>query len=192
MLKLLYDLKVGFDDCYLTIKNQEFDLGYVIEKQKEANRESGIDTAAANSSFPNTEEGLFQHLWAMSLYPWNNLDVYIQEQWWYGYMKAESKAYFVHTYLHPICCSKDTPGSPTIWEPFNVQLAFNPNEKSKTVYDAAFSSSDACKLLGVSRQQLHYYVKTGKIKREFCEGVKSCRYNKDDVYKLLDEQNKKG
>ena len=26
MLKLLYDLKVGFDDCYLTIKNQEYDI----------------------------------------------------------------------------------------------------------------------------------------------------------------------
>ena len=35
MLKLLYDLKVGFDDCYLTIKNQEFDLGYVVENLTE-------------------------------------------------------------------------------------------------------------------------------------------------------------
>lgn len=192
MLKLSYDLKVGFDDCYLTIKNQEFDLGYVVEKNKEANRKSGVDTTKPHFSFPDTEEDLFESLWGQSVYPWDDLDSYIKEQWWYGYMKAESKAYFVHTYLHPICCSKDTPGSPTIWEPYNFQLDYDPNKTSKTVYDAAFSSSDACKLLGVSRQQLHYYVKTGKIKREFCEGAKSCRYNKDDVYKLLDEQNKKG
>lgn len=188
MLKLLYDLKVGFDGCYLTIENQEFDLGYVVEKHKDANRESGVDTTKPHFSFPDTEEDLFRSLQEDG----DCWDLELPHRWWYDDMRQKSREYFAYTYLRPFCCGKDIMAFPTIWEPYNFQLEYDPTKTSKTVYDAAFSSSDACKLLGVSRQQLHYYVKTGKIKREFCEGVKSCRYNKDDVYKLLDEQNKKG
>ena len=31
MLKLVYDLKAGFEDCYLTIKDEEWDLTDILE-----------------------------------------------------------------------------------------------------------------------------------------------------------------
>ena len=42
--------------------------------------------------------------------------------------------------------------------------------------------------LGINKQQLHYYVKTGKIKREYNNDATELRYNKADVYKLYNEQ----
>lgn len=186
MLKLLYDLKVGWEDCYLVIKDQEFDLGRAVEWCKEKNKEM-LEEYPCYTPYlpllPDNEKELYDYL-----YDEDPKQLYknVRTEWWSITLQEESERYFMHTYLRPV----DQVG-PTIWEPSNCRLVFDPTKKSKAVYDAAFSSSDACKLLGVSRQQLHYYVKTGKIKQEFYEGVKSCRYNKDDVYALLDQKGQK-
>ena len=36
MLKLVYDLKAGFDDEYIVLKNREFDLTQVLDSTNEA------------------------------------------------------------------------------------------------------------------------------------------------------------
>jgi hypothetical protein len=54
-----------------------------------------------------------------------------------------------------------------VWEPSNFRLVWEPWTRSSCYYLNAMSASDVCMLLNLTRQQLHYYVTTGAIKKEY-------------------------
>ena len=168
MLKLIYDLKTGFEDCYLTIKNEEWDLATVVEDLRMPEKDF-YDAYATNLA------GLLTYL----------EDVHELEKLCEESSVRISKLFFSHMLK---------PGRQliTTWEPSNFRLVWEPWIKSRTFYLNAMSAADVCSLLNLTRQQLHYYVTTGAIKKEFNpENSKQFKYNRTDVYVLQKKLEKK-
>ena len=59
MLKLVYDLKAGFDDEYIVIKNQEFDLTQVLDTNNELAVEELPDDELNLEEVRNVDEESF-------------------------------------------------------------------------------------------------------------------------------------
>ena len=167
MLKLVYDLKAGFEDCYLTIKDEEWDLTTIAD---------GILMTEKDfyDAYINNLTGLLTYLnntWELSkLCEESSLRI--------------SKLFFSHMLK---------PGRQliTIWEPSNWRLVLD-TTRSGYYYNNAMSASDVCNLLKLTRQQLHYYVKTRALRKEYNpENSKQFRYNRTDVYVLQKKLEKK-
>ena len=91
-----------------------------------------------------------------------------------------TKLFFSHIVGNPISYVA------SIWEPSKVRLVYDPNVRTSYYYNNALSAKETCELLKISKQQLHYYVKTGQIKKEFNPDKPNgnYRYNSADVYVL--------
>ena len=59
MLKLVYDLKAGFDDEYIVIKNQEFDLTQVLDTNNKLAVEELSDDELNLEDVRNVDEESF-------------------------------------------------------------------------------------------------------------------------------------
>ena len=176
MLKLVYDLKAGFDDCYLTIKDEEYDLADAIELINDREVIT-VTEAEFYDEYKNDLEKLLEYLenaWLLRvLYEDSVLEI--------------SKLYFSHK-LGGVPLKQFIP----IWEPSNWRLVYEPNVRSNTFYVNAMSAKEVCDLLKLTRQQLHYYVTTGAIKKEFNpDKPNSFKYNRTDVYVLQKKLEKK-
>lgn len=193
MIKLVYDLKAGFEDCYLTIKNEEYDLSDMLETQKSATLECADELEAdgcpvdLDNLGPSEEEFYEEYC--------NNVEGLVEELEESGYMDMLyeesvldiSKVFFSHM-LGGTPIKNIIP----VWEPSNFRLVFEPEIRSDWHYLNALSAADVCDLLNLTRQQLHYYVKTGAIKKEFNpENSKQFKYNQTDVYALQKKLEKK-
>lgn len=195
MIKLVYDLKAGFDECYLTIKNVEYGLSGMLAMESlgtleyleeiEADMDKPIDLDALREpdeeTFYNTYkddiEGLLDYLEGCreldSLYEISVLDV--------------SKLYFSHM-LGGTPIKHIVP----IWEPSNWRLVYEPGVRTSFHYINAMLAKEVCDTLKLTRQQLHYYVKTGQIRKEYNpDNNKQFKYNSIDVYALQKKLEKK-
>lgn len=195
MLKLIYDLKAGFEDKYLTLKNEEWelsddlilmDLG-TLDNLEEIEADTGkvidVDTLrepdeeAFYNDYKDDIEGLLDYLESIgsleSLYESSVLEI--------------SKLYFSHL----------LGGSPLkhivpVWEPSNWRLVYDPAVRTSAHYLNALPAKEVCDTLKLTRQQLHYYVKTGQIRKEFNpENPTQFKYNRTDVYVLQKKLKKK-
>jgi hypothetical protein len=183
MLKLIYDLKVGFDDCYLTIKDEEWDLEDALEVFVESEEYEGIPEIVY---IPEDE---FYKEYCKNI---EGLIEYLKDT---GYLEAQyedsvlsiSKLYFSHK-LGGTPIKHFVP----VWEPSNWRLEYDPDTRSSIRYLNALSAHEVCDLLKLTKQQLHYYVKTEQIKKE-CnpENPKQFKYNRTDVYVLQKKLEKK-
>ena len=188
MLKLVYDVKCGFEDLFITEKNIETDLASVIEANIEALETDIPDEDAEEFKLANpiTEEDFYE------LYK-DDLDGLLQFLEDTGYRACEEEAnieYYSKNYFAAIC--KEEKCLPGYYEDFNYRLVYEPNVKSEFYFYNAMTAKEVFDFLGINKQQLHYYVKTGKIKREYNNDATELRYNKADVYKLYNDQfNKK-
>lgn len=194
MLKLVYDLKAGFEDKYLTLKNEEWELSDILvimnlgvldnleEIEADNNVTVDIDTLREpdEESFYNEYkddiDGLLDYLESAgsleSLYECSALEI--------------SKLYFSHM-LGGIPLKHIIP----VWEPSNWRLVYD-TTRTPVHYLNALPAKEVCDLLKLTRQQLHYYVKTGQIKKEFNpENPKQFKYNRTDVYVLQKKIEKK-
>lgn len=193
MIKLVYDLKAGFEDCYLTIKNEEYDLSDMLETQKSATLECADELEAdgcpvdLDNLGPSEEEFYEEYC--------NNVEGLVEELEEAGYMGMLyeesvldiSKVFFSHM-LGGTPIKNIIP----VWEPSNFRLVFEPGIRSDYHYLNSLSAADVCDLLNLTRQQLHYYVKTGAIKKEFNpKNSKQFKYNSTDVYVLQKKLEKK-
>ena len=193
MIKLVYDLKAGFEDCYITIKNEEYDLSDMLENQKSATLECADELEAdgcpvdLDNLGPSEEEFYEEYC--------NKVEGLVEELEEAGYMGMLyeesvldiSKVFFSHR-LGSTPIKNIIP----VWEPSNFRLVFEPGIRSDWHYLNALSAADVCELLNLTRQQLHYYVKTGVIKKEFNpENNKQFKYNSTDVYVLQKKLEKK-
>ncbi len=176
MLKLVYDLKAGFEDCYLTLKNEEWDLEDVLEVFVESEEYEGIPEIVYipedefYKEYCNNIEGLIEYLKNTG-----HLEAQYEDS-----VLSISKLYFSHM-LGGLPIKHFVP----VWEPSNWRLVFNPEERSSFYYLNAMSAKEVCDLLKLTKQQLHYYVKTGQIKKELNpENKKQFKYNRTDVLVL--------
>ena len=183
MIKLLYDLKAGFEDCYLIIKNEEFDLVDMLEVFVE----NPDDELVPEIKFLSEEElydqykddvpGLLNELRDNGL-----MDLLYEDS-----VLTISKLYFSHK-LGGCPIKHVVP----IWEPSNWRLVYEPAVKSSYYFINAMSAKDVCSTLKLTRQQLHYYVASGQIKKEYNpENPKQFKYNRTDVYVLQKKLDKK-
>ena len=191
MIKLLCDIKCGFDDLYLTEKDVEFDLADYIIANKEILR-NDIDPEDRENyiaNFPVEEDKLYEKYK-------DDLDTLLhrlEEDGIFGCWYEESILNYAHTFFQHICYKKGRkPFIPSIWEPTNFRLFYDPTLKSDCYFFNSLSAKEACDILNFSNQQLYYYVKTGKIRKEYTEDHTKFGYNKDDVYKVAESLKRKG
>lgn len=186
MLKLVYDLKAGFEDEYVVLKNREFDLTQVLDTMNELAAEAltdkeldsdadelrNVDEESFYNDFKEDVDALLNFLdssgWADLEYESSVLDI--------------TKTYFLHRcgreYIVPI------------FEPSNYRIVYDESERSETFYLNALTPKEVCDMLKINKQQLHYYVKTGQIRKEYNSEGKF-KYNRTDVYVLNRKLQKK-
>ena len=193
MLKLVYDLKAGFEDCYLTIKDEEYDLSSMLEIQKisilefsDELEDDGV-LVELDKLGPSEEEFYKEYC--------NNIEGLLDELEERGELDMlhedsvlnVSKVFFSH-----LLGGTPIKNTVPVWEPSNFRLVWEPWIKSRTFYLNAMPAADVCSLLNLTRQQLHYYVTTGAIKKEYNpENSKQFKYNRTDVYTLQKKLEKK-
>jgi hypothetical protein len=179
MLKLIYDLKVGYRECYLTVLNEEFDVSAVFQQERDFLVEEGFPVEEPD------EVELYDQ------YKDNILKLleFLEDS---GDLDGEREASILH-YTKTFFSSVTEPGTCCgIWEPSNWRLVYDPDTRSSIRYLNAFTAHKVCDLLNLTKQQLHYYVKTGQIKKEFNpENPKQFKYNRTDVYVLQKKLEKK-
>lgn len=193
MLKLVYDLKAGFEDYYLTIKNEEYDLSQVLEMEKlgtleyleDIEEDEGVnldelrDDADANfyKRYVDDIPGLLKYLEDSGTMEFLEEDSVL----------TISKLFFSHM-LGGMPIQNTIP----VWEPTNFRLVLDTDERTAFHYLNAMPAKEVCDRLKLTKQQLHYYVKTGQIRKELNpENTKQFKYNRTDVEILQKKLEKK-
>jgi hypothetical protein len=193
MLKLVYDLKAGFDDCYLTMKKEEYDLSYLLDLENIGTLEYLDEIEADNGPIDldklrETNEFEFYTQYCDKI---PELLEMLEENGTMDMLREESaltisKVFFSHFLGNPI--KKVIP----VWKPSNWKLELDLLSRSEYYYMNAMTAKDVCDSLKLTRQQLHYYVKTGTIRKEFNpKNDKQFKYNRTDVYVLQKKLEKK-
>jgi hypothetical protein len=194
MLKLVYDLKAGFEDCYLTIKKEEYDLSQMLESHKlgtleyleeieEADGPVDLDELRKNNEF----EFFIQYCDKIP-----ELLELLEDNGEFDMLRSDSilsisKLYFMH-----LLGGKKLEHIIPVWKPSNWKLELDLSTRTSFHYLNALSAKEVCDLLKLTKQQLHYYVKTEQIKKEFNpENPKQFKYNRTDVYVLQKKLEKK-
>jgi hypothetical protein len=194
MLKLIYDLKAGFEDCYLTIKKEEYDLSQMLESHKlgtleyleeieEADGPVDLDELRKNNEF----EFFIQYCDKIP-----ELLELLEDNGEFDMLRSDSiltisKLYFMH-----LLGGKKLEHIIPVWKPSNWKIELDLSTRTSFHYLNAMSAKEVCDLLKLTKQQLHYYVKTGQIKKEFNpENPKQFKYNRTDVYVLQKKLEKK-
>ncbi|MCI6704019.1 MAG: helix-turn-helix domain-containing protein [Erysipelotrichaceae bacterium] len=184
MLKLVYDLKAGFEDEYIVLKNKEFDLTQVLDFTNEAAVDSLPDDELNLEEVRNVDEESFYEQYKDNI---DDLLEYLEGSGWMD-MEYESsvlditKTYFLHR------CGREC--IVPMFEPSNFRIVYDESERSDTFYLNALTPKEVCDMLKINKQQLHYYVKTGQIRKEYNSEGKF-KYNRVDVYVLNRKLQKK-
>jgi hypothetical protein len=183
MIKLVYDLRAGFDDCYLTMKNEEWDLSDTLETFVASDEYDGVPEIKIipEEKFYNEYCDKIGEL--LKLLEDNGTMEALHED----SVLTISKVFFSHK-LGGIPLKHIVP----VWEPSNWRLVYDPEKRSEYFYTNAMSAKEVCDRLKLTRQQLHYYVKAGQIRKEYNpDKQNSFKYNCIDVYVLQKKLEKK-
>lgn len=184
MIKLVYDLKIGFKELYLTMLDDEYELNPLVDGLKYQVLQD-MDTGeyeleeyevaeyykseeAFYNRFKDDLEGLLEELQTVG----------VMDMWREETTLDYTKLYFGHIFRAQHCVAG-------IWEPSNIRLVYEPDTPSSFAYLNGLSAKETCDLLKMSRQQLHYYVKTGQIRKAYDpDNPTKYTYNHIDVYTL--------
>ena len=174
MLKLIYDVKCGFKDLYITANNIEEDLSDWINILN-------VNSLPGEPKF--TEEDIYEQykddVDALVDEVFGGITEFIYE----GIMLDYSKTFFKH-----ICyADPKNPFIPNVFELTNLRLVLEdkPLKRAVADRDAPLKASEVMALLGISRVTLCHYVKKGLIKIDTNYTGKQYRYNKESVLELL-------
>ena len=182
MIKLVYDLKCGFANKYMVLKDEEYDLSWLLENTVESSEDAEPileveDEAAFYKLYKDNVEAILKIL--EESYELSNL--------YEASVLEISKLYFSHL-LGGLPLKHVAP----LWEPSNWRLVYEPNKRSAHFYLNALTAGEVMKTLKLTRQQLHYYVKTGQLRKEYNpENPRQFKYNELDVYVLQKKLDKK-
>ena len=183
MLKLVYDLRVGFEDCYLTIKNQEWDISGDHETFIENPDDEMVPwiSIISEKDFYNKYYNNIGEL-LKDLEDDGTLEILYEDS-----VLTISKLYFSHM----------LGGSPIkhivpVWLPSNWRLVYEPTSQAAYDYANAISAAEVMSTLKLSKQQLYYYVKTEQIRKVFNpKNTTQFKYDRKDVQVLQKKLEKK-
>lgn len=191
MLKLIYDLKAGFDDCYLILKNEEQDLTMLLEIEKQSDiefAEPDIEESDLDLILEATDEDFYNLLKEDP----DKLMIYLEGSGLLYFIKKLSLDKLTRLAGSLFRYQLNTSEEISIWEPSNWRLEYDPNIRSSFYYEDAMSAKEVCDTLKLTRQQLHYYVKSGQLRKEFNpENGKQFKYNRLDAQVLQKKLEKK-
>ena len=191
MLKLIYDLKAGFDDCYLILKNEEQDLTMLLEIEKHSDvefAEPDIEESDLDLILEATDEDFYNLLKEDP----DRLMIYLEGSGLLYFIKKLSLDKLTRLAGSLFRYQLNTSDEISIWEPSNWRLEYDPNIRSSFYYEDAMSAKEVCDTLKLTRQQLHYYVKSGQLRKEFNpENRKQFKYNRLDAQVLQKKLEKK-
>ena len=182
MLKLVYDLKAGFENKYIVLKDEEYDLSWILESASEDSGSPMLqiekeDEADFYNKYKNNTNLIIDML--KDCYEFSNI--------YEASVLEISKLYFSHL-LGGLPLKNIIP----IWEPSNWRLVYEPKKRSAIFYLNALSASEVMKTLKLTKQQLYYYTKTGQLRKEYNpKNPKQFKYNKLDTYVLQKKLEKK-
>ena len=182
MIKLVYDLKAGFEDKYIILKNEEYDLAEFLESWIES-------TEQEEPQLIIEDEAKFYNNFKDNIGPILDMleESYELSNLYEASVLEISKLYFSHL-LGGLPLKHVAP----IWEPSNWRLIYEPNKRSAHFYLNALTAGEVMKTLKLTRQQLHYYVKTGQLRKEYNpENPRQFKYNELDAYVLQKKLDKK-
>lgn len=192
MIKLVYDLKAGFDDCYLTIKDDEFDLSQMLELEKLGEVEYAEDIEELEGrtvDFDKLRASIDEEFYNQYKDDMQGLLALLEDSGHFDFLLEDSVLYISKCFFSHLL---ETDELVPIWEPSNWRLVYDPEKRSDYFYTDAMSAKEVCDLLKLTRQQLHYYVKVGQIRKEYNpDNKQQFRYNRLDVYILQKKLAKK-
>lgn len=191
MLKLIYDVKCGFEELYVVKKNQELDITGWIDcwnetledfPPKPEEREAGYDNLD-----PTTAEEVYNQ------YKDTPLKLLDDERFTSvgEIISEEITMECINTYFRHICkVNLKNPICPGFLELSSVSLALVDEDATtvaKVVYPIktkSLKAKEVMELLGISRQTLSNYVKQGLVKVDSTINGKY-KYNKESVLALM-------
>lgn len=196
MLNLIYDIKCGFNDLYIVEKDVEEDLTGVVEMNKDCLAFEFPDDIELTEEELEEKQDFIEYnpISEEQLYNKYKDDIdgliaYLEDNGTLDASEEATREYYAHAYFSSICFNKETGEScvPGICDYSNYRLEYDPNKRSSFYFDNAMGAGEVCSLLNITRQQLHYYFKSGQIRKEYdTDGVKF-KYNRSDVYAVLDK-----
>ena len=169
MLKLIYDLKAGFSNCYLTIKNEWYDLSQMLEAEKLVTLDYLREVEVAEGPVDLDElrkdtESDFFYQYCDKIQELLDL---LEENGEFTALYEDSVLHISKLYFSHMLGGLPIKNVIPVWEPYNWRLEYDPGSRTTFHYLNAISAREVCELLKLTKQQLHYYVKTGQIKKEF-------------------------
>ena len=190
MLKLLYDVKCGFEELYVVKKNQEIDLTGWIDCWNEMleefppipeEREAGYDNLDSIS-----EEAIYNKykdtpIKLLDDEVFSSVSEIISE---------EITMECINTYFRHICkVNLKNPICPEILELSSARLVLGDNDAvthrlTYPIKSKSLKAKEVMELLGISRQTLSNYVKQGLVKVDSTINGKY-KYNKASVLALI-------
>jgi hypothetical protein len=190
MLKLIYDVKCGFEELYVVKKNQEIDITSWIDTWNETLEDFPPTEEERAAGYDNLDPTTVEEVY--NQYKDRPLQLLDDERFTsVGEIISEIITMeCVHTYFKHICMvNLKNPICPELLELSNVKLvltdetiaAVNPTPVIKT---KSLKAKEVMELLNISRQTLSNYVKQGLIKVDSTINGKY-RYNKDSVLSLM-------
>lgn len=188
MLKLIYNVKCGFKELFITEKNLEEDLTSWIEIFNNGMLDYAEEIKKDDPDYepiPYTEEELYEQYKddpeTLVFDVFDSLIDFIQEATTLEY----AKTYFKHIcYENP-----ENPFVPGYFEMTNLKLVLEDEPLKKYIRhnNESLKASEVMALLKISRPTLCHYVKKGLIKIDTNYTGKQYRYNKDSVLALMKE-----
>lgn len=171
MLVMTYDLTFGFDNFQILMKNDQYDLAEHLETYNQMCSEEGLPGISELAFYRRYRNNIPELLETMKTNGW--YDTW-EDKTHFGYLVK----YFSQVLGSgmPIACHSN------IWEPHNIQLEYYQDQKPTLTFKLAYTGREACDMLDITKQQLHYYVSRGKIHKELDpKNPDKFKYNKVDV-----------
>jgi hypothetical protein len=194
MLKLLYDIKAGFEDCYLTIKDETYDLSSMLELEKYGTLEYLEDIEECEDRTIDLDE--LKQEGDLEFYNTYKDDIpalleLLDENGTMEMLYSDSVLTISKLFFSHMLGGNPIKHFVPVWEPSNWRLEID-DERSSIHYLNALAAKQVCDTLKLTKQQLHYYVKTGQIRKELNpDKPNSFKYNRTDVYILQKKLEKK-
>lgn len=200
MIKLVYDIRCGFKQLYMTEKDAEWYLDNMFDP--EANDWDGDGPMPTAEDFYKESQHMTQ----------SELEEYFNETRVLGCIAECTEETYAHTFFKEICKAQNcVPGFTKI---YNLRVEYDPAIEVKFINDPEehclkphyykngvevdpdqanpyrpwMKAGEAMEILGVSRKVLSTYVKKGLIKVEPNPVGKQYRYNRESILALKNKK----
>lgn len=190
MLKLIYDVKCGFEELYVVKKNQEIDLTGFVDCWNETLEDFPPTEEERAAGYDNLDPTTIEEVY--NQYKDRPLQLLDDERFTCvgEVISEEMTMECINTYFRHICkVNLKNPICPELLELSNVRLVLTDEttavvNSTPIIKTKSLKAKEVMELLKISRQTLSNYVKQGLIKVDSTINGKY-RYNKESVLSLM-------